>query len=132
VVGKIAMQRSHNKGKPLPQQRQEGLEDQSDVKKERGPSQVFFSESDLVRKNVSDILLLGILGVPKHFCLIPVLQRGQVCKPRQDIENLFVVLPKQFYILQDFWAWTDKAHLAPQDIEKLGKFINLGLAQNPT
>src|SRR5215471_17084770 len=116
---------------PFPRQCQKGLKDQRQVKTERGLSQVIFSESDLVWQNVPDILLFRVLCVPKHLRFISVFKGGYVRNSGQDIEDLFVVPPKHFYILRDFWSWTNKAHFTLQNIEKLRKFINFGLAQNP-
>jgi len=53
---------------------------------------------------------------------------GQIRKPRQYFKNLFVVLPKQFYIVRNFWRGPTKLISPPQNIEKLGKFVDLDLA----
>jgi hypothetical protein len=60
-----------------------------------------------------------------------VLQRGQIRDSQQNLEDLRVILRKQLDVSRDLRSWAYKAHLAAQDVDQSGEFVDLGLAQYP-
>lgn len=106
----------------------ECLKNQSNIEEERMTFYIFEIKAQFILHNYLDIIFVGVVRLFQQFVLVTITDGCHIGYARSDIENVHLLGSIHIHIFPHLGTWSDKAHVADENIYQLRQFIEFVLA----
>lgn len=106
----------------------ECLKNQSNIEEERMAFNVFEIKAQFILHNYLDIIFIGVVRLFQQLVFVTITDGCHIGYTRSDIENVHLLGSIHIHIFPHLGTWSDKAHVADENIYQLRQFIEFVLA----